>query len=58
MYADLFRASVELHPDWALWRLLCLGAELQQTQAEIGYAQAGYDYRLAPAVLRYQTTGL
>jgi len=33
-------------------------AELQQTQAEIGSAQAGYEYRLALAVLRYQTSGL
>ncbi|HTR26792.1 MAG TPA: TolC family protein [Terriglobales bacterium] len=33
-------------------------AQLQETQAEIGNAQAGYDYRLALAVLRYQTTGL
>jgi outer membrane protein len=33
-------------------------AQLQQTQAEIGNAQAGYDYRLALAALRYQTTGL
>ena len=30
-------------------------AQLQQTQAEIGNTQAGYDYRLALAVLRYQT---
>ncbi len=33
-------------------------AQLQQTQAEIGDAQAGYEYRLALAVLRYQTSGL
>ena len=33
-------------------------AQLQQTQAEIGDAQAGYGYRLALSVLRYQTTGL
>jgi outer membrane protein len=33
-------------------------AQLQQTQAEIGNAQAGYEYRLALAVLRYQTSGL
>jgi outer membrane protein len=33
-------------------------AELQQTQAEIGNTEAGYQYRLALAVLRYQTTGL
>lgn len=33
-------------------------AQLQQTQAEISQAQAGYDYRLALAVLRYQTEGL
>jgi outer membrane protein len=33
-------------------------AELQLTQAQISNAQAGYDYRLALAVLRYQTTGL
>jgi outer membrane protein len=32
-------------------------AQLQQTQAEIGSAQAGYEYRLALAVLRYQTSG-
>lgn len=32
-------------------------AQLQQTQAEIGNAQAGYDCRLALAVLQYQTTG-
>lgn len=29
-------------------------AQLQQTQAEISNSQAGYDYRLALAVLRYQ----
>jgi outer membrane protein len=33
-------------------------AQLQQTQAQIGRAQAGYDYRLALAELRYETTGL
>ncbi len=33
-------------------------AQLQQTQAEIGNAQAGYEYRLALSILRYQTTGL
>jgi outer membrane protein len=33
-------------------------AQLQQTQAEIGNAQAGYEYRLALSVLRYQTIGL
>ena len=33
-------------------------AQLQQTQAEIGNAQAGSEYRLALAVLRYQTSGL
>lgn len=33
-------------------------AQLQQTQAEIGSAQAEYEYRLALAVLRYQTAGL
>jgi outer membrane protein len=33
-------------------------AQLQQTQAKISNAQAGYDYRLALAVLRYQTIGL
>jgi outer membrane protein len=33
-------------------------AQLQQTQAQIGNAEAGYDYRLALAVLRYQTTGI
>jgi outer membrane protein len=32
-------------------------AQLQQTQAEISNAQAGYDYRLALAVLRFQTGG-
>jgi outer membrane protein len=32
--------------------------QLQLTQAQISNAQAGYDYRLALAVLRYQTTGL
>jgi outer membrane protein len=32
-------------------------AQLQQTQAQISDAQAGYDYRLALAVLEYQTTG-
>ncbi len=32
-------------------------AQLQQTQAQISNAQAGYDYRLALAVLQYQTTG-
>jgi len=33
-------------------------AQLQQTQAEISNAQAGYDYRLSLAVLTYQTTGI
>lgn len=33
-------------------------AQLQQTQADIGNAQAGYEYRLALSMLRYQTTGL
>jgi outer membrane protein len=33
-------------------------AQLQQTQAEITQSQAGYEYRLALAVLRYQTSGL
>jgi len=33
-------------------------AQLQQTQAQIGNAQAGYDYRLALAILRYQTAGI
>jgi outer membrane protein len=33
-------------------------AQLQQTQAEIGSAQAGYQYRMAESVLRYQTSGL
>ncbi len=32
--------------------------QLQQTQAEIGSAQADYEYRLALSVLRYQTSGL
>ena len=33
-------------------------AQLQQTQAQINNVGAGYDYRLALAVLQYQTTGL
>jgi outer membrane protein len=33
-------------------------AQLQQTQAQITNAQAGYDCRLALAILQYQTTGL
>lgn len=33
-------------------------AQLQQTQAQIRSAQAGYDYRLAWAEVRYQTTGI
>ncbi len=33
-------------------------AQLQQTQAQISNAQAGYDFRLALAILRYQTTGI
>ena len=33
-------------------------AQLQQTQAEISFAQAGYDYRLRLAVLTYETTGI
>ena len=32
-------------------------AQLQQTQAEISNAEAGYDYRLFLAVLQYQTRG-
>ena len=33
-------------------------AQLQQTQAQISNAQAGYDYRLSLAVLQFQTTGI
>lgn len=33
-------------------------AQLQQTQAEIGNAQAAFEYRLALAILRYETSGL
>jgi len=33
-------------------------AQLQQTQAEISNAQAGYDYQLSLAVLMYQTSGI
>jgi len=33
-------------------------AQLQQTQAQITNAQAGYDCRLALAILQYQTTGI
>jgi len=33
-------------------------AQLQQTQAQITDAQAGYDYNLALAILQYQTKGL
>jgi outer membrane protein len=33
-------------------------AQLQQTQAEITESQAGYEYRMAAAILRYQTSGL
>ena len=33
-------------------------AQLQETQAQISNAQAAYDYRLALAILRYQTTGI
>jgi outer membrane protein len=33
-------------------------AQLQQTQAQISTAQAGYDYRLTLALLNYQTTGI
>jgi outer membrane protein len=33
-------------------------AQLQQTQAQISQAQAGYEYRLALSILRYETTGL
>jgi len=33
-------------------------AQLQQTQAQISNAQAGYDYRLSLAVLTYETTGI
>jgi outer membrane protein len=33
-------------------------AQLQQTQAQISSVGAGYDYRLALAVLQYQTTGI
>ena len=32
--------------------------QLQQTQAEISNAEAGYDYRLSLAVLQYQTSGI
>jgi outer membrane protein len=33
-------------------------AQLQQTQAQITYAQAGYDYRLSLAMVTFETTGL
>src|SRR4029077_11801834 len=33
-------------------------AQLQQTQAQISNVQAGSDYRLALAVLRYETVGI
>jgi outer membrane protein len=33
-------------------------AQLQDTQAQISYAQAGYDYRLSLTVLTYETTGI
>jgi len=33
-------------------------AQLQETQAEISFAQADYDYRLSLAVLTYETTGI
>ena len=33
-------------------------AQLQQTQAQISSAQAGYDYRLSLAVLTYETLGI
>jgi outer membrane protein len=33
-------------------------AQLQQTQAKITSAQAGYDYRLSLAILSYETTGI
>jgi outer membrane protein len=33
-------------------------AQLQETQAEISSAQAGYDYQLALATLAYETKGL
>jgi outer membrane protein len=33
-------------------------AQLQQTQAQISNVGAGYDYRLALAVLQYETTGI
>ena len=33
-------------------------AQLQQTQAQIANAEAGYDYRLSLAVLQYQTKGI
>jgi outer membrane protein len=33
-------------------------AQLQQTQALISNAQAGYDYRVALSLLNYQTTGI
>ena len=33
-------------------------AQLQQTQAEMSNAEAGYDYRLSLAVLQYQTSGI
>lgn len=33
-------------------------AQLQQTQAQISFAQAGYDYRLSLAVVAFETTGI
>jgi outer membrane protein len=32
-------------------------AQLDKAQAEISHARAGYDYRLALAVLRFQVSG-
>jgi len=33
-------------------------AQLQETQAEISYSEAGYDYRLSLAILAYETKGI
>lgn len=57
--ADLGLNLAQAHYNLGLGSIVELSqAQLQQTQAQIANAQAGYDYRLSLAVLQYQTSGI
>jgi hypothetical protein len=62
IYVDVSESGFRLGPDALQLGLSSMvelsQAELQKTQAEIGNAEAGYEYRLALSALRYQTAGL